>query len=272
LAVALTRNAAVAVALFLCTAVFIPTPSLADGDPASDVLFVDDVYLPYPAPSRNPGNALRQAVAFAYAHGFRLKVAVIATETDLGAIPSLFGKPNEYARFLGTELSQFYVGPLLIVMPAGYGIYDGGRSTSSENAVLARVTVDGSSPDALVNSATKTVQLLVARRALRSKDIVAPYLYTQPLTIMRGKPARLLYKVADDSHRTRETLRVQNGGGKTIAVVHTAFHPAYWTRLRGVKWTLPDAQVRPGLRYCIVSEDAEKNASKPFCDKITVAA
>jgi len=28
-------------------------------------------------------------------------------------------------RFLGLELATVYVGPLLIVMPAGFGIYDG---------------------------------------------------------------------------------------------------------------------------------------------------
>ena len=51
--------------------------------------------------------------------GYRVKVAVIASGADLGAIPSLFGKPTEYSRFLGVELSMYYVGPLLIVMPAG---------------------------------------------------------------------------------------------------------------------------------------------------------
>ena len=35
--------------------------------------------------------------------GFPLKVAVIARRADLGAIPSLFGQPREYARFLGQE-------------------------------------------------------------------------------------------------------------------------------------------------------------------------
>src|SRR5262249_50781056 len=73
----------------------------------------------------------------------------------LGAIPSLFGKPTEYARFLGTELSMTYVGPLLIVMPEGYGIYDGGRSTAAEQAVLSKLAVDGSTKDALVASAAK---------------------------------------------------------------------------------------------------------------------
>lgn len=261
-----------AIAAVLACGAMLGTPaSLADGDPASDVLFATDVYLPYPPPSKTTGQALRNATAAAYKHGYRLKVAVIATEADLGAIPSLFGKPTEYARFLGVELSTYYIGPLLIVMPAGYGIYDGGRSTAGEQSVLAKLTVDAATTDALVASATKAAQRLVTARALRSKDIVAPYVYTQPLTAKPGKEIRLLYRVADDSHRSRETIRIESAGRKTLKVVKTPMHDAFWNRLRGAKWTLPASLVQPGLQFCIVAEDAARNASKPFCDKIAIA-
>lgn len=33
---------------------------------------------------------------------------MIASATDLGAIPSFFNKPGEYARFLGQELQFYY--------------------------------------------------------------------------------------------------------------------------------------------------------------------
>ena len=124
------RRGLIALALLL-----VLTPSaLADGDPANDVLLVKNVFLPYPAPSAAASNELAAAVSSAYARGYRVKVAVIATETDLGSVPSLFNRPGDYARFLGQELNLYYVGPLLIVMPAGYGVYDGGRSTAPEPA------------------------------------------------------------------------------------------------------------------------------------------
>ena len=51
----------------------------------------------------------------------------------------------------------------------------------------------------------------------------------------------------------------------------TPIHDAYWNRLRGARWTLSAAQVQPGLQFCIVAEDAARNASKPMCDKVAIA-
>src|SRR5436305_1644314 len=117
---------------------------LADGDPASDALIVQNVFFPYPAPPASATGALSTQVEKAYTRGYRVKVAVVASETDLGSVPSLFNKPQDYAKFLGEELQFYYVGPLLVVMPAGYGIYDGGRSVAAEDAVLAKLKVSGS--------------------------------------------------------------------------------------------------------------------------------
>src|SRR5205085_3146388 len=121
--VSVGRGRLFALLLAVLIGVSAPASSLADGDPASDVLASDDVFLPYPAPAKTPSDSLRRAVASAYRHGYRLKVAVVATPNDLGAIPSLFNKPTEYAKFLGAEISFMFVGPLLILMPAGFGIF-----------------------------------------------------------------------------------------------------------------------------------------------------
>src|SRR5207248_5654461 len=93
----------------------------ADGDPASDVLYFQDVFLPYAKPSADASKQLGTTVAAANKAGFRIKVAVIRSEQDLGSVPSLFNRQDIYARFLGTELKLFYTGRLLVVMPAGYG-------------------------------------------------------------------------------------------------------------------------------------------------------
>ena len=108
----------------------------ADGDPASDYLVTQNVYFSYRAPSQAIRAGLERAADAVYAHGDRVKLALIFDAVDLGAIPSLFGRPADYAHFLGLEIEPWYVGPLLVVMPAGFGVYDGGRSTAAEESVL----------------------------------------------------------------------------------------------------------------------------------------
>ena len=121
----------------------------ADGDPASDVLLQQNAFFPIPAPSADAQKALNREVAAAYANGFRVKVAVVASQSDLGAIPSLFNKPADYARFLGTELEFLYVGTLLIVMPDGFGALVAGGTTARARLrglaarVAARPSVNG---------------------------------------------------------------------------------------------------------------------------------
>ena len=65
------------------------------------MLYLKNVFLPYPAPSAGAARSIHEAVASAYAKRYRVKVAVIATASDLGSVPSLFGKPTQYAKFLG---------------------------------------------------------------------------------------------------------------------------------------------------------------------------
>jgi hypothetical protein len=65
--------------------------SRADGDPASDYLLTENVDLPYRSPSPAVSRGLRRAADDVYARGDRVKVALIYSVDDLGAIPSLFG-------------------------------------------------------------------------------------------------------------------------------------------------------------------------------------
>ena len=115
--------------------------SRADGDPASDVLYFQDVFLPYEKPSADASQQLTSTVAAANKAGFRIKVAVIESAQDLGSVPSLFNRQDLYARFLGTELKTFYTQRLLVVMPAGFGIYNGGKPVDAEKTALASLTI-----------------------------------------------------------------------------------------------------------------------------------
>jgi hypothetical protein len=119
-----TRRAAVRIALLLTAAVLmLPSLAAADGDPASDTLLGLNVFYPY-SPPVAPAVKLKlnRQTAAAKRAGFPIKVALIAGPTDLGAIPSLFGKPQAYAKFLDQEISFRGAQPLLVVMAAGYGV------------------------------------------------------------------------------------------------------------------------------------------------------
>jgi cytochrome c biogenesis protein CcmG/thiol:disulfide interchange protein DsbE len=98
------------------------TPALADGDPGSDVLVYQPLFVNGDAgvslSEQSRLGALLQASARA---GFPIRVAIIATPQDLGAVTALWRKPQAYAHFLGIELSLTYSGRLLIVMPNGFG-------------------------------------------------------------------------------------------------------------------------------------------------------
>ena len=96
----------------------------ADGDPASDVLASQTLFLPQdaglPAAQQAQLGALLET---ANRGGYPIRVAIIAAPTDLGSVDALWRQPENYARFLGQELSLVYRGPLLVVMPNGYGIF-----------------------------------------------------------------------------------------------------------------------------------------------------
>jgi len=256
-----------ALLLFL---VLVPA-ALADGDPASDTLLVRNVFLPYPTPSSQNGNTLSREVALAYGRGYRLKVAVIASERDLGAVPSLFGHPVEYAKFLGQELQQYYVWPLLIVMPAGFGIYDGGRSTAAEARLIASAPPTGSSADDLTSSAAALIRRLVATGALKSKDILPPYASALSATVSAGKEARLHYAVFDDSGRTRERLAIRDARGKVLKTWSTRLRTTVANKTYSVPWKVPAEVPKKGLKLCLTAYDASGNhAGAASCAPVTV--
>ena len=121
----------------------------ADGDPASDYLQSNQVFLASSAPgARNAVTpAQRQllgTVGAANRAGFGIRVAVVGSEYDLGSITELWHKPRLYARFLGLELSSVYHQRLLVVMPDGYGFFWAGHATRAAYRALARVPAGAS--------------------------------------------------------------------------------------------------------------------------------
>jgi hypothetical protein len=118
------RRSVVVLAACLACAAW-PAAAVADGDPPSDFLIQEgfDVYYPYtPQFTTAQKQALELLAQQAKAAGVPLKVAIVETDGDLGAVPQLFGKPQDYATFLAAEIKFAYTDTLLSVMPAGFGI------------------------------------------------------------------------------------------------------------------------------------------------------
>ncbi|MFZ1996693.1 MAG: hypothetical protein WAU75_21445, partial [Solirubrobacteraceae bacterium] len=110
--------------LALAVAAAAPARALADGDPASDVLASQPLFLPADGgipPAR--ATQLSELVTAARRAGVPIRVAVIATQADLGSVTELWRQPQSYARFLGQELAEVYRGTVVVVMPAGTGVY-----------------------------------------------------------------------------------------------------------------------------------------------------
>ena len=156
----LVRTFAAALAVALVAVAFGVGPARADGDPASDILLVDNVFLTYSVDvSPEAKTSLEQAVAKANHTGFRIKVAVVADPADLGAVPSLFGKPQIYAKFLGTEISFQYTNRLLVVMPNGFGFWRERKSVVREKRILGSLKVKQGG-DGLAYSAVTALKAL----------------------------------------------------------------------------------------------------------------
>jgi hypothetical protein len=149
---------AVAAAVFAAA----PPAARADGDPASDMLLIQNVFYPF-SPPVAPAiqRTLNAETAAAKRARFPIKVALIASPADLGAIPSLFAKPQQYADFLDQEIS-FFGGKqlLLVVMPNGFGVQ--GLTPTGIAAAAKLPPPAGRSSDDLARAAIVAVPKLAA--------------------------------------------------------------------------------------------------------------
>ena len=175
----------------------------ANGDPASDVLITQQVFIGPEVPlSASVAEELQKTVAAANQRGFTIRVALIAFTGDLGTAVSLWGHPQSYAQFLGSELAFVYTNRLLISMPYGFGFDRGTKPVAKERHVLARVQA-GETPDQLARSTTAAV------RALAAADGVA------------------LPKYSSGSNAWRDRLIIAAAGVLVLLII---FVPGRWLR------------------------------------------
>ena len=143
----------------------------ADGDPASDYLYTQKVFVPFDVAKQ--AGQLAADVEGATKAGFTIRVAVIGSAYDLGSVPSLWRKPQLYARFLGAELAFVYKQRLLIVMPNGFGFFWKGHPIAREYATLAKIGIAPGNPG-LLAAARDAVHALAADANVNVQPQAAP--------------------------------------------------------------------------------------------------
>jgi hypothetical protein len=145
-----------------------PATARANGDPASDYLLAQNVFLPFTAKiDQAEVQRLNALLRESQTAGFRIRVALILSPSDLGTAFSLFGKPQKYAAFLGLELSFVYRGRLLVVMPNGYGYTVNADPDPKASRVLKKLPPAGRNATKGVRAAIVAVQRLAAAEGHR---------------------------------------------------------------------------------------------------------
>jgi hypothetical protein len=149
--------------LLALAALAAPALARADGDPASDWLLRESVFVPQDdhVPSQY-ADQLQSVVNDAKTRGYEIRVAVIGTRYDMGSVYELWKQPKTYAHFLGTELAFVYKGNLLVVMPNGLAVSRDGKLLPADQAIVDPIAAPGSDGAALASAATRAVAKLAA--------------------------------------------------------------------------------------------------------------
>jgi hypothetical protein len=169
--------AAASIVTVALAASLVPGSARADGDPASDVLVTQTLFLPWDAGVSAGQQAQLAALSREAEHdGYQLRVALIASSADLGSVTELWRQPQSYADFLGDELSLVYKGTLLVVMPDGFGLYRTNGSLGPEQAALVslRSAVAGASLGTAALLAVQHVAAAAGHPLGIPRDIGAP--------------------------------------------------------------------------------------------------
>ena len=152
--------------MLLCT----PAAARANGDPASDFLLVQSIFLPFNAKvDADVTERLAKTITAADKGNFPIKVAVIGTRYDLGTAFSLYKKAQRYAEFLGLELSFQYRDRLLVVMPNGYGYSINGKPDPAGMKVVQKLPPPGKDATKQVEGATVAIRRLAAASGITLK-------------------------------------------------------------------------------------------------------
>ena len=202
-----------------------------------------------------------------------IKVAVLWAKTDMGAVPSLYDKPDTYAKFLAAELGGILTGPLLIVMPSGFGLdIQHAQQKKAATKALAAVPVRAKTVDELTQTAIAAVHKLRMSLSPRSGDSRPPNVHALAMSARLGKKAKLRFRVSDNSSNARALVRVYGSGYAQYALFASLSTPLRNVGVRGsvqsVTWRVPPTLGVGKFRFCVLATDRAGNASKTSCAKL----
>jgi hypothetical protein len=139
------------------------------------VLALQSLFLPQDAAVPASQQAqLSALVTAAKRSGYPIRIAIIASAADLGSVTALWHQPQTYARSLGQELSLIYRGPLLVVMPNGYGVYRLARPRAAPPSALTGISTP------VGNLGTATMAAIQRLAATSGHNLALPNATTPP--------------------------------------------------------------------------------------------
>jgi hypothetical protein len=181
----------------------------ADGDPASDWLLQKSVFIaPDAGISKADQQGLTSLLQSAKAQGYALRVAVIATRYDMGAVTVLFKRPSDYAPFLSQEVRFIYKQRVLVVMPNGFAIANDGKRDPAEQQIVAKLQPPKPFQGAPLAAAVESV----VRKLAAGQGIVLPKVNVAP---------------SGSRSTTRDRVLIGVGAGIVLLV---ALGLSYWRR------------------------------------------
>ena len=138
----------------------------AHGDPASEYLVDHQAFFPlYETLPQETQLKLAALVRDASARGFPIRIAVIAGKRDLGTEGDAWLKPQTYANAVDADLVYYYKGPVLVVMPNGFGLRHPKHSTAAAQALLAKIAI-APTTTGLAAAATTAIERLAAAQGI----------------------------------------------------------------------------------------------------------
>jgi hypothetical protein len=150
----------------LAALTLVPSSSLADGDPASDVLLANSLYTPVSQTISPPVlEQLQSTMTQADAGGFKVRVALILDRTDLGAVPQLFGHPAKYVKLLASELFYAWKGTVIAVQPSGIGVQNIEPLAPAQALVDSIDVASPASADGLAQAAGTAIRKLAGEES-----------------------------------------------------------------------------------------------------------
>jgi hypothetical protein len=156
-------------------AIAFPAAARANGDPASDVIPGNEIFVTFAvSPTADEAAVLRKVTDETKKGGLPIRAAVIYQVGDLGTVGSLWRQPQAYAKFLDSEITFAYKGTLVVSMPNGFGVAGPGATAAAKRALAKLPRPKGDAKALVLATATAVARVAGAN----GKAVSVPRLHS----------------------------------------------------------------------------------------------